>query len=161
MRVVFLGATRGMGRALSRLLAERGDDLLLLGRNPERLQDAAKDLAIRGGKDEGFPVLALDLSEPNDFLTVVDQASEVLGSIDLVVVTAGVFATQETLESDTTRARELLTTNFVNTVAFCETVRPYLVANRERYVSSLRWLEIRLANRLGSTELRRRDFPTI
>ena len=32
MRVVFLGATKGMGRALARLMAARGDRLFLLGR---------------------------------------------------------------------------------------------------------------------------------
>ena len=31
MKVAFVGATRGMGRALARRLAERGDALFLLG----------------------------------------------------------------------------------------------------------------------------------
>ena len=35
MKVAFLGATKGMGRALSRLMAERGDTLCLMGRNLE------------------------------------------------------------------------------------------------------------------------------
>ena len=48
MKVVFLGATRGMGRALARLLAERGDTLFLLGRDPEELARSAADLQARG-----------------------------------------------------------------------------------------------------------------
>ena len=31
MKTVFLGATRGMGRALARCMAERGDEIFLLG----------------------------------------------------------------------------------------------------------------------------------
>ena len=33
MKVVLLGATKGMGRALARLMAARGDELFLLGRH--------------------------------------------------------------------------------------------------------------------------------
>ena len=44
MRVVFLGATRGMGRSLARKMAERGDALFLLGRDPEQLSRSARDL---------------------------------------------------------------------------------------------------------------------
>jgi len=32
VKVAFLGATKGMGRALARLMAQRGDQLCLLGR---------------------------------------------------------------------------------------------------------------------------------
>ncbi|TNF61067.1 MAG: 3-oxoacyl-ACP reductase, partial [Deltaproteobacteria bacterium] len=41
MRVAFLGATKGMGRALARLMAERGDALCLLGRNVADLERSA------------------------------------------------------------------------------------------------------------------------
>ena len=37
MKVAFLGATRGMGRALARLMAARGDALFLLGRDAAEL----------------------------------------------------------------------------------------------------------------------------
>ena len=47
MKVAFLGATKGMGRALARLMAERGDRLFLLGRCAAELEKTAADLAIR------------------------------------------------------------------------------------------------------------------
>ena len=48
MKVVLLGATKGMGRALARLMAERGDRLVLLGRDATDLARSAADLQIRG-----------------------------------------------------------------------------------------------------------------
>ena len=48
MNVVILGATKGMGRALARLCAERGDRLFLLGRDAE---DLARSVAVRSRKD--------------------------------------------------------------------------------------------------------------
>ena len=48
MRVAFLGATKGMGRAMARLVAERGDAICLLGRNTVDLERSGADLSVRG-----------------------------------------------------------------------------------------------------------------
>jgi short-subunit dehydrogenase len=54
VKVVFLGATKGMGRALARLMAQRGDRLFLLGRDHEDLEKSARDLEVHGaGGDVG------------------------------------------------------------------------------------------------------------
>ena len=49
-------------------------------------------------------------------------------SLDVVVVTAGQFATQDRLEQDPELAHRLLTVNFANTVTFCERARRRLLA---------------------------------
>jgi short-subunit dehydrogenase len=46
-----------------------------------------------------------------------------------VIVTAGLFGTQEKLEQDAAFTRELLTVNFTNTILFCEEVRRRLLAS--------------------------------
>src|SRR6266542_52852 len=48
VKAAFVGATRGMGRALARRMAGRGDALCLLGRDPAELRLSARDLEIRG-----------------------------------------------------------------------------------------------------------------
>ncbi|UCF48298.1 MAG: SDR family NAD(P)-dependent oxidoreductase [Myxococcales bacterium] len=126
MRVAFLGATKGMGRALARLMAERGDALCLLGRNVADLERSAADLGIRGAAG---PVrcTACDLERPETFASAIDAAREALGGLDAVVVTAGVFAAQEELEADPTLAERLVRVNFSNTVLFCETAKKALL----------------------------------
>ena len=56
MKVVFLGATKGMGRSLARRLAERGDALFLLGRDLEDLERSARELEVLGAEGEGFKI---------------------------------------------------------------------------------------------------------
>jgi NAD(P)-dependent dehydrogenase (short-subunit alcohol dehydrogenase family) len=127
MRVAFLGATKGIGRALARLLAERGDSLALLGRQREDLERSARDLEVRAGR--GSVAVALcDLERPESFAPALDAAEQALGGLDAVVVTAGAFATQDALEADSEAARRLLTVDFANTVAFCEHARKRLLA---------------------------------
>jgi short-subunit dehydrogenase len=126
MRAVILGGTKGMGRALARQMAERGDSLFLLGRNEEDLERSAADLTVRGSS---LPVgwCSCDLLEPESFGQALDAADEALHGFDTVIVTAGIFASQETLEQDSELAGRVVTANFSNTILFCEEARKRLL----------------------------------
>jgi NAD(P)-dependent dehydrogenase (short-subunit alcohol dehydrogenase family) len=130
MNVVFLGATRGIGRALARRLAARGDRLFLLGRDPEELERSARDLEARSGVEaESVGAARCDLLEPGTFGPALDAAAAALGRIDAVVVTAGMFAPQDALEADPSLARRVLEADFSGTVLFCEEARRRLLAS--------------------------------
>lgn len=127
MKVVFLGATKGMGRALARLLAERGDSLFLLGRDGEDVARSAADLQARGrGNLVGHA--SCDLAAPEGFVAALESADAALGGFDTVVITAALFATQDQLEADRALTQRVLTVDFVNTVLFCEEARERLLA---------------------------------
>jgi decaprenylphospho-beta-D-erythro-pentofuranosid-2-ulose 2-reductase len=125
--VAFLGATKGMGRALARLMAERGDTLFLLGRDTADLQRSASDLEARAGKGR-VGTAECDLEKPEGFGPGLDAAEAALGGLDAVVVTAGLFAPQDRLEDDVELTRRLLTVDFAHTVVFCEHARKRLLA---------------------------------
>ena len=127
MNVVFLGATRGMGRALARLMAARGDRLCLLGRDLMDLERSARDLEITAGGGT-IAFAHCDLLEPAGFAAALEEAEAALGGVDTVVVTAGMFATQDALEADTQLRADVLTADFTNTVQFCEAARSRLMA---------------------------------
>jgi len=128
VNAALLGGTKGIGRALGRLLAEKGHEICLLGRDLDDLQRSANDLQIRSARGKSVPVAHCDLSRPETFGPALDQAAAKLQGLDCVIVTAAMFALQEKLESDRTLARELLTTNFAHTVLFCEEARERLLA---------------------------------
>ena len=127
MKVVLFGATKGMGRALARLMAARGDRLFLLGRDAEDLGRSARDLEAAGAP---APVghARCDLLRRETFAPALDRAREALGGFDCVVVTAGLFAPQEALEADADLRDRVLVADFVNTVHFCEEARARLLA---------------------------------
>jgi len=129
MNCIVLGATKGMGRAVSRALIARGDRLCLLGRNQEDLNRTAQDLHVRGELTSMPEALLCDLGDPDTFSTVLDAAVTALGDVDLVVVTAAVFATQDELDQDHELARRLMQINFVNTIEFCEHASQRLLSN--------------------------------
>ncbi len=128
MKVAILGGTTGMGRALCRQFAERGDSVFLLGRKEADLQRSAADLKARHSKQEAVGHATCDLEHPEGFSAALDAADAALGGFDTVVVTAGVFATQQALESDVGLVRQLVTVNYGHTVVFCEHARKRLLA---------------------------------
>ncbi len=127
MNVALLGGTKGMGRALARKMAARGDRVFLLGRNEEELKRSAADLAVRGGIPE-TGVATCDLEDPSTFGPALDAAEKELGALHCVVVTAGMFGTQEDLEADLELARRVMVVNYAHTVLFCEHAKRRLLS---------------------------------
>jgi short-subunit dehydrogenase len=127
VKVVFLGATRGIGRALARELAQRGERLCLLGRDAAHLERSARDLEVRGAQGE-VTTAHCDLLEPDSFAPALDAADAALDGFDTVVITAALFATQDALEADFKQTAALLTADFAHTVLLCEAARERLLA---------------------------------
>jgi decaprenylphospho-beta-D-erythro-pentofuranosid-2-ulose 2-reductase len=126
-RFVILGATRGMGRSLARKLVERGDWVALLGRDGAELEKSAADLHARGTPGVRVTTGLCDLERPDTFRPALESAEQGLEGLDVVVVTAGLFATQEQLEADPSLALRVLAVDFANTVLFCEEARKKLL----------------------------------
>ncbi len=119
MKAVFVGATRGMGKALARRMAERADALYLLGRDAEGLALAARDLEARGAR---APVRSgpLDLGDPGGFVAALDAADAALDRFDTLVITAGLFGAQDALAADAARLERLFSVNFTGTALLCQ-----------------------------------------
>jgi 3-oxoacyl-[acyl-carrier protein] reductase len=80
------GASRGIGRALALALAGAGMRVGLLARDAGRLRTVAAECEQRGGS--GLPV-AVDVTDPASVRAAVDEVSDGLGAVDLLVNAAG------------------------------------------------------------------------
>jgi decaprenylphospho-beta-D-erythro-pentofuranosid-2-ulose 2-reductase len=130
VKVVLLGATKGMGRALGRLLIERKHDLFLLGRDGVDVARSARDFEVRGSRPlNSVGSAPCDLAQPDSFGPALEAAEKALGKLDVVIVTGGLFATQDKLESDPEFTAQLLDVNFTGTILFCEAARKRLLAS--------------------------------
>ena len=117
-----------MGRSLARLMVSRGDAVALMGRDANDLSRSVADLQARAAAGTRVSSCACDLEKPEGFRDALDAAEKALDGLDVVVVTAGLFATQEQLEGDSELTRKLLTVDFANTVVFCEEARKKLLS---------------------------------
>lgn len=82
-RALVTGASKGIGLATARVLAEEGCDVHLVARSLAALEAAAADIAAASGRSIGFS--ALDLSQSRNH----EQLQEVLNRTDILVNNAG------------------------------------------------------------------------
>jgi len=129
VKAAVLGASKGVGRAIARALAEQGAQIHLLGRDLEDLTRSAADLEQRSGGKIKVLATACDLEKPEGFHAALDEADRALAGLDTVVITAGLFGVQTALENDLEFTRRMLTVNFANTVVFCEHARQKLMSH--------------------------------
>ncbi len=85
---VVTGASRGIGRGIALALAARGWSLTLVARDHERLRLAAAEATNAGAPD--VRTVALDLADRDAASAVIASHTETLGSLDAMVLAAGV-----------------------------------------------------------------------
>jgi len=127
LKAVVLGGTTGMGRAISRILVERGDSVFLMGLDEADLAASSADLRERHPKRAEVGHAVCNLENPDTFAAALDAADKSLGDFDTVIITAAMFATQDALEADIELTQRLVTVNYANTVVFCEHARKRLL----------------------------------
>jgi len=117
VRVVVLGATSAIAQAAARLWAERGDEMLLVARNPARLEAVAGDLRTRGGS---VSTLVQDLNR--------DEAALVprLGDPEVILFAQGLLGDARRRDADPDFAELVLRTNLVSPVRLLTLLAPRL-----------------------------------
>ncbi|HSS03814.1 MAG TPA: SDR family oxidoreductase [Solirubrobacterales bacterium] len=87
---VVTGASRGIGRETTRLLCAEGADVLLVGRNEERLVAAQEEASAAGAEADGrAEALLLDVTAEDAGERMLAAASERFGALDVLVNNAG------------------------------------------------------------------------
>ena len=70
-QVVIVGGTSGIGRQLAKVLADRGEDVVISGRDAARAQAVAKEI---GGRTRG---IAMDISQPKQIAGCLNGIGQV------------------------------------------------------------------------------------
>ena len=128
LAVVVTGASSGIGRATAAAFAMRGAATLLVGRDAERLDDAA-------GSIPDAVALRADLTAPHAADLVVAAALDAFGRIDVLVNNAGAFATAPLAGTDEHLLATLLQTNVTAPAALARAALPTLAASRGSIVN--------------------------
>jgi decaprenylphospho-beta-D-erythro-pentofuranosid-2-ulose 2-reductase len=109
-RILLLGGTSEIGLAiLASLSAPAGAEVILAGRDEQRLAAAGKELPYQ------VRTMAYDATETGGHQALAD-AVFAEGPLDMVISAAGVLIPQEDVERDVRRAAEMVETNFTGHV---------------------------------------------
>jgi short-subunit dehydrogenase len=114
-KIVVLGATSGIALEVQRQLAERGCELLLIARSPQRLAELQADLQIRGARK----VLAYsaDLAAVEHHASIFGFVRAHFSDFDTVFLAYGSMQDQRESEASIDLLREEIQVNFVSASA--------------------------------------------
>jgi short-subunit dehydrogenase len=114
-KVVVLGATSGIALEVQRQLAERGCELLLVARSPQRLAELQADLQIRGARK--VLAYAADLASIQHHASIVGFVREHFSDFDTVLLAYGSMQDQKESEASVAVLIDEIQVNFVSASA--------------------------------------------
>jgi short-subunit dehydrogenase len=121
--VVVTGASSGIGREATRMLARHGACVVLVARDEASLRDAATEVAALGGQ---ALVAVADVADAEQVQQVADRAATRFGRIDTWVNNAGV-STYGTVEQTTIEEmRRVVEVDLLGTIHGVKAALPYL-----------------------------------
>jgi NAD(P)-dependent dehydrogenase (short-subunit alcohol dehydrogenase family) len=85
---VITGASRGIGSATARVLAEAGAHVILAARTAHEIEDVAKDIEDKGGSAEA---VTCDVTDYAAFEAAIAACETTAGQLDILVNNAGVI----------------------------------------------------------------------
>jgi len=121
--VVLTGGSRGIGRAVAMKLADEGARTAIAARNETRLKETQQLLEASGASCVAIPC---DVTDDESVRSMVDDAADSLGTIDIFMNIAGITLEKNLEDADPDDFRELMETNLLGTVRCTQAVLPHL-----------------------------------
>jgi short-subunit dehydrogenase len=135
-RVLLIGATSGIGRALCDQMARRGCELIIAGRDEDEASRVASDLFVRYGRQihaERFEATAWEEHE-----AFFDRCLEHFdGDLDGVVLCVGYLPDQPETQLDFEEAFRTVTVNFVSALSILNRVANYMESRGSGYIVAI------------------------
>jgi short-subunit dehydrogenase len=116
--VLITGASSGLGAGMAREFAARGCNLALCARRSDRLETLREELT--GKHSVRVELRTLDVNDHDAVFRVFDEFAEALGSLDRVIVNAGIAGGRRIGTGHFAANRPIMETNLVAALAQCE-----------------------------------------
>lgn len=111
--VLITGGSSGLGKEIGNFLSQKNYTVYGTSRNPSRYQDQTS-----------FPLVQLDVNDPNSIQTAVSEVLETAGKIDVLINNAGVGITGPMEETPAEEIQNAFNTNYFGPVAMIKAVLP-------------------------------------
>jgi len=117
--IVITGGTKGVGFAMAREFLQAGDQVMLCGRNPERVQSAVAALQKEFGASK-VSGTECDVSDPESVARLGAMAQQTLGRVDVWINNAGEVTAKKLLaDVEPSELSRVVGTNVLGSLLCC------------------------------------------
>lgn len=128
MKILILGATSAIAQETAKCFAADGADLVLVGRDGERLNQIGDDLKVRGAHQ--VTSIIADLVDLSGHEKLIQEAAEKFGGIDAVLLAHGTLGDQKLSQSSLDETLRQFNTNAVSFISLLTVLGNYFEARR-------------------------------
>ena len=118
--VVVTGASKGIGKGIARVFADKGAKVLVVARHTDLVEATAKAIG------NGASAFAADVTKLTDLEAMAATATERHGGIDVLCANAGIFPQARIEDMSPEQWDEVLSTNLKGTFLAVKACIPYL-----------------------------------
>jgi len=129
MKVLIIGATSAIAKAVARIYAEQGSSLHLIARREEQLEAMSSDLLVRGAQAVSHSVL--DLNKFAQHGDVLDAAFAELGGVDIALICHGSLPDQDKVEKNFKQAQKEINTNGISVISLITELAPKFIEQQQ------------------------------
>ncbi len=122
---IVTGAGRGLGRAISLVLARAGATVAVASRSADEVERTKREIEGAGGK---ALAIATDVTSRTAVEALVERTRETTGRLDIVVNNAGVFVWKELANLEESEWDRILDTNLKASYLLVHAALPALIA---------------------------------
>ncbi|BFZ09314.1 hypothetical protein BsWGS_12352 [Bradybaena similaris] len=135
--VIVTGSNSGIGEATALLLASKGANVTLCGRDEDRLNSVFdKIVKANGGNKDRFIAIPGDLNDSKVRQEIINKTVEKFGRLDVLVANAAVAGDHNTIQSTTEDAYDtILDTNLKSKFFLIKEAIPHLEKTRGNIVN--------------------------
>lgn len=131
-RILLTGATGGVGKHLALMLARKGANLALVGRDATKLEALAKEITLKGTTAE---TIVADFDEATAPEHVALQAKQKLGGIDILINNAAILDFIQLEDQSPARIAQMIQTNVTAPIQLARALLPdFKASNQGHYV---------------------------
>jgi short-subunit dehydrogenase len=133
-RILLTGAAGGLGHALAEGLAIKGAKLALVDKNAEGLHHLCTKIAQLGGS--AHPIVN-DFTSENAIQTVVNEATQQLGAIDILINSAGILDFTYFEAQNPARIQQIMAVNSILPMQLTRAVLPSFSAKNAGHIVNI------------------------
>ena len=141
--IVITGASSGIGNSTAKVLASKGAKLAVGARRTDRLEKLQEEITKQGGE---IIISKLDVTQKADCDSLVNQAIEKWGKVDVLINNAGLMPLSFVKNLKVEEWERMVDVNFKGVLFCTAAVLPNMLDNGTGHIINLIWISYIASN---------------
>ena len=134
MNTLIIGGTFGIGYELSKIYLKKSKNLIILGRNDEKLDEISKEFS---NSQTNVITKKLDVTSIEQCKQTLTSLIDELGSLDLIIYSSGFYKPNNTFDVDLDLYRKTIEVNFMGLINVMSVILPFLKQQQKGHIAMI------------------------